>query len=326
MLFPKPPVTRSPTPNFEHGRASHRVVGICFHIADGSRDSVVSWFANPASRVSAHFLICRDGSILQFVDEADTAWTQGILSQPTWPLLAQYRYPNQVLIGIEHEGTFEQPWTEPEYAADLALSLYLCSAYNIKPERPYLLGHSDLDTVSRAHCPGPNFPWERLAGDLQQLLRPDLTAWLPPVLLEARRVGISDGSRPMEPVTRAEALAMVMRAADDMLPAPAIVPMPPSDAPTWLRPLLQAALAYRITTGADLSGMARRVEVMAFAVRALIAAQLPSPEASATWWDLQIYPALAQGHGISDGTRPGEICTRGEAMAMALRLHQLVAS
>lgn len=168
MRFAKPPITRLSTPNFDIGRAGYPVVGLCYHIAAGSRDGTVSWFANPASQVSAHFLICRDGEILQFVDITDTAWTQGTINKPTWPLLKTYPKPNRVLIGIEHEGNPGDLWTGAMYKADVALTLYLCERLGIKPERPYLLGHSELDSVDRPNCPGPNFPWPTFLDDLQR--------------------------------------------------------------------------------------------------------------------------------------------------------------
>lgn len=324
-MFPAPTVRRQATPHYDAGRDGQPIVGICFHIAQGSRSSVLSWFSNPASKVSSHYLISRDGSIDQFVDEADTAWAQGQVNRPIWPLLAQYPHPNRVLISVEHEGYTEQPWTEAEYQADLTLCLHLCETYGIQPERPYLLSHRELDTVDRPYCPGPNFPWDRLLADLQLLLRPGLPAWLPPEMLAAMQAGISDGSRPLEPVTRAGALAMVMRAASPLPPAPLPNPMPP-DVPPWLLPHIGQALAHRITDGSSLNDQATRLHVMVWCVRALAATRAtpaglaPGPH----WWATTPYQALAQGLGISDGTRPGEVCTRGEAMAMAVRLRERV--
>lgn len=173
VRFPKPPITRLSTPHYDVGRAGHPVIGICYHIAAGSRAGVVEWFANPASKVSSHCLICRDGTILQFVDLGDTAWTQGVVNKPTWPLIKQYPAPNRSLIGIEHEGQTGDPWTEEMYAADLALTLYLCERFGIKPERPYLLGHNELDSVNRPQCPGQTFPWTRLLGDLRTIYTPE---------------------------------------------------------------------------------------------------------------------------------------------------------
>jgi len=320
--FVRPSVTRRTTPNFDRGREGQPVIGICFHIAVGSRSSVINWFANPAAQVSSHFLVCRDGSIVQFVDEADTAWGQGVVNRPTWPLIAQYPRPNRVLIGVEHEGTPDQAFTAAEYQADLALALYLCEAYQIQPQRPFLLGHSELDTVNRANCPGPNFPWVRLLADLQAMLPPppELPEWLPPVLAGVQAAGISDGSRPLEPAGGGEALAMLMRAASRLMPDRPDLPAPPAGAPPWLAPCLPRALAYRVTDGSGLEAPALRADVMRLAVRALGAVLAGVP--AGQYRESDEYAAMSQALGLSDGSRPGDVATRGEAMAMALNLHR----
>ena len=330
-MYPKPTVTPHHTPHFETGRHNQPIVGICFHIAQGSRSSVVDWFANPASQVSSHYLINRDGSIDQFVQDEDTAWTQGRVGEPTWPLYAQYSAPNRVLIGIEHEGDYEQPWTEAMYQADLALCRYLCAAHKIKPERPYLLGHFELDSVSRLNCPGPNFPWDRLLADLQAWL--PLPDWLPPVLTAAQAAGLSDGSRPVARATRAEAIALIMRAADARLPAPAAAPPAPAGAPVWLQPYISKALGHRITDASRLDDLCQRVEVMALAVRALAAVPAAHGGAQAAAalqamtgaWDPAQVVAIARELGLSDGSRPDAPAMRGEAIGMALQLHQRLA-
>lgn len=196
MRFPKPPITRLSSPNCDQGRGGQAVVGICYHIAAGSRAGVVEWFATPASKVSSHFLVCRDGTILQFVELSDTAWTQGVVNRPTWPLIAQYPAPNRALIGIEHEGQTGDAWTEEMYAGDLALTLYLCERFGIRPERPYLLGHNELDSANRPQCPGPTFPWDRLLRDLHDIYTPDTTPATPTPRL-VRPVPITCDDRPL---------------------------------------------------------------------------------------------------------------------------------
>ena len=36
-----------------------------------------SWFQNPTSKVSAHYVVEQDGSVVQMVSEDDTAWHNG---------------------------------------------------------------------------------------------------------------------------------------------------------------------------------------------------------------------------------------------------------
>ncbi|HUE76015.1 MAG TPA: N-acetylmuramoyl-L-alanine amidase, partial [Chloroflexota bacterium] len=66
------------SPNFSRGRSGRQQIAIVMHIAQGSRAGVVSWFNNQAAKASSHYLVCRNGDVLQFVRESDTAWTNGI--------------------------------------------------------------------------------------------------------------------------------------------------------------------------------------------------------------------------------------------------------
>lgn len=64
-----------PTPNKTAG-GTVECRGCVVHIASGSYDGTIAWQRNPASQVSSHFIIARDGRIAQMVDTADKAWTQ----------------------------------------------------------------------------------------------------------------------------------------------------------------------------------------------------------------------------------------------------------
>lgn len=71
--MPLPPLLWKPSPNFSQRTA--RVDLIVLHDTEGSYTSAVSWFQNPASQVSAHFVLREDGGeATQMVDIADKAW------------------------------------------------------------------------------------------------------------------------------------------------------------------------------------------------------------------------------------------------------------
>lgn len=341
MRFPRPPVVPAPTPNFGYprgarGRQGHPVLGICYHIAEGSRAAVTDWFANPDSEASSHFLICRDGTIVQFVDETDVAWTQGRAVNPTWPLYDPAVNPNLVLIGIEHEGHSGQEWTEGMYRADLALTLHLCERFQIPPLRPYLLGHNEIDPRDRRHCPGDSFPWARLLAELAARQAEAVPPALQPFRDAAIRLGISDGSRPLDPATRGEVMTMAVRAVERLGAAPA-APAGPLElehpVPGDLLPWVRKARAWGLTDGSRPGAAATRGEAMAMALRALrVAAQqrppLPAPApgpapppADVPDWLAAVVAAVRQ-EGLSDGSRPADPCLRVEAMAMAARVVQ----
>jgi len=58
-------------------RGSSDVNWIIIHTTEGSCQSAINTFNSPASQVSAHYVICRDGSIIQMVKNSDVAFTAG---------------------------------------------------------------------------------------------------------------------------------------------------------------------------------------------------------------------------------------------------------
>ncbi len=110
-------------------------------------------------KVSAHFLIERDGAITQFVSCNERAWHAGV------SLFEGRDNCNDFSLGIELEGTDDQPFTEPQYAALIALVEQLRCVYpDITPER--ICGHSDI-APGRKTDPGPAFDWARLRAALE---------------------------------------------------------------------------------------------------------------------------------------------------------------
>ena len=101
-------------------------------------------------KVSAHFLICRDGALWQFVPCAERAWHAGVSS---WKGRARC---NDFSIGIELEGTGEAPFTAAQYRQLARLTRVLKERYPIRD----IVGHSDI-APGRKSDPGPHFDWAR---------------------------------------------------------------------------------------------------------------------------------------------------------------------
>jgi N-acetyl-anhydromuramoyl-L-alanine amidase len=102
------------------------------------------------TRVSAHFLIRRDGQLLQFVSCAKRAWHAG---ESSWKGRSRC---NDFSIGIELEGTGDAPFTPPQYRRLAALTRALQVRYPIRD----IVGHSDI-APGRKTDPGPHFDWAR---------------------------------------------------------------------------------------------------------------------------------------------------------------------
>jgi len=110
-------------------------------------------------QVSAHFLIERSGSVIQFVSCLDRAWHAGA------SCFAGREGCNDFSLGIELEGTDNQPYSDLQYAALVRLLNELRRHYpQITTER--ICGHSDI-APGRKTDPGPAFDWQRLFALLQ---------------------------------------------------------------------------------------------------------------------------------------------------------------
>ena len=154
------------SPNFTNGRAGRPIIAIIDHITAGTFPGCLDWLRNPASRVSAHYLVTRSGKIFQMVRDANTAWHAGVIKRPTWKLYDGTN-PNRYTIGIEHECISGGDLAEPQYQATLALHRKKKKKYDIPIDRDHIIGHSEIDSVNRAGCPGDKFPWMRLIDDLK---------------------------------------------------------------------------------------------------------------------------------------------------------------
>ena len=102
-------------------------------------------------RVSAHFLIRRDGELIQFVSCLDRSWHAGV---STWKGRERC---NDFSLGIELEGTDAIPYAPAQYTMLGRLIRALKRACPIED----IAGHSDV-APGRKTDPGPAFDWARL--------------------------------------------------------------------------------------------------------------------------------------------------------------------
>jgi len=106
-------------------------------------------------KVSAHYLIRRDGSLVQYVPTEMRAWHAGVSS---WKGRSRC---NDFSIGIELEGADDVPFAEPQYETLARLSRTLFERYG----RLDVAGHSDI-APQRKTDPGPWFEWERFRASI----------------------------------------------------------------------------------------------------------------------------------------------------------------
>ncbi|MBN8437658.1 MAG: 1,6-anhydro-N-acetylmuramyl-L-alanine amidase AmpD [Candidatus Accumulibacter sp.] len=113
-------------------------------------------------RVSAHFLLRRNGELIQFVSGRQRAWHAG---RSCWQGRERC---NDFSLGIELEGCDDLPFEDAQYLGLVDLVRLLCAQYPIAA----VVGHSDI-APGRKTDPGPCFDWRRLGsiGNLPGKLR-----------------------------------------------------------------------------------------------------------------------------------------------------------
>ncbi|MFF5335424.1 peptidoglycan-binding protein [Streptomyces sp. NPDC013181] len=134
--------------NYTPGRTA-TVDKVVVHVTQGSYAGTISWFQNPASVVSSHYVVrSSDGQITQMVRDADTAY--------------HARSANASSLGIEHEGFVDDPtwFTDTMYRSSAALTAALCEKYGIPKDRSHIIGHSEAPGNDHTD-PGPHWDWDR---------------------------------------------------------------------------------------------------------------------------------------------------------------------
>jgi len=144
----RPDVTWIESPNFTPGRGLATIDSIVCHNTDGSFESAIDTFKTESSAVSAHYIVARDGRVVQMVLEKNTAWHAGD------------RAMNRRSIGIEHEADKNHTGLTPEQEkASLDLIGYLVGKYNIGLS--YIHTHRVVDRIAGGtDCPKWVWPTE----------------------------------------------------------------------------------------------------------------------------------------------------------------------
>jgi len=154
----KPPVEKS-SPNQEPRPERCTIDTLVLHYTGmKTADEALRRLCDPATKVSAHYLIDEVGHVTALVPEARRAWHAG---EACWK---GKRDLNDRSIGVElvnpgHEFGY-RPFPEAQMAACEALLQGILARHPILPER--VLGHSDV-APERKTDPGELFDWQRLA-------------------------------------------------------------------------------------------------------------------------------------------------------------------
>ena len=146
--------------NFDEiDRSPKEIIYIIFHYTGmASEKKAIERLTNKKSKVSSHYFIKKDGTIISMVPEKFIAWHAGV---SCWK---SHKNLNNKSIGIEiqnsgHINKYES-FSIKQIKSLLLLTKSLKKKYNIKSKN--FLGHSDI-SPNRKKDPGEKFPWKHLA-------------------------------------------------------------------------------------------------------------------------------------------------------------------
>ncbi|MDR1228686.1 MAG: N-acetylmuramoyl-L-alanine amidase [Azoarcus sp.] len=140
-----------PSPSFGVRKANYVIV---HHTSSDVLERALATLTSPVSDVSSHYLIGRDGRMLQLVDENQRAWHAG---ESYWGGTTDM---NSASIGIELVNNGREAFSPAQIDALLALLSDLRARYNIP--RANFIGHADVAPGRKAD-PSDFFPWRQLA-------------------------------------------------------------------------------------------------------------------------------------------------------------------
>ena len=148
---PGVPVHWIASPNFDWRRPQYVIL---HHTSNDTAAPALATLTDPQRMVSAHYLVARDGTVYQLVDERYRAWHAGTSS---W---GSDEDINSASIGIELDNNGHEAYPEVQVQALLALLADVKSRHDIPREN--FLGHGDV-APGRKVDPGALFPWRELA-------------------------------------------------------------------------------------------------------------------------------------------------------------------
>lgn len=154
-------------------RGGYKPCLIVWHIAEGTYSGTIAWEQNPQSQTSSHFVLGKNGEITQLVPLEMAAWTQGIVKSPTHAYVKAHSgvNPNLYCISIECEGKWSETkgkLTGKQLEAAAYLTSYIVEEVDriygeeIPIDRAHMIGHCEINSVTRPHCPGELFQYDEL--------------------------------------------------------------------------------------------------------------------------------------------------------------------
>ena len=140
-----------PTVNFGERKPFYVMI---HHTAQDSVQQTIQTFILDRTQVGAHYIIGRDGHLVQMLNDGLRAWHAGA---GKWGNITDM---NSCSIGIELDNNGSEPFAEEQIKTLLLLLQKLKTEYKIPAAN--FIAHSDY-APGRKTDPSTKFPWERLA-------------------------------------------------------------------------------------------------------------------------------------------------------------------
>ena len=158
-LTPSPmalPYDYLPSPNVDDRPEGSTVTCLVLHsTVEPTTEGTIGIFLNPAKRVSAHFVVGKDGRVVQMVPVEKRAWHAGI------SLLEGVRSVNDCSVGIEmvnlNDG--KDPYTDMQVHAVAGILRFLRSRYSIPDSR--VVSHAQVALPQGRKSDPVGFDFER---------------------------------------------------------------------------------------------------------------------------------------------------------------------
>jgi N-acetylmuramoyl-L-alanine amidase len=156
----------APSPNFDE-RTLPVTMLVLHYTGMQDAESAIARLRDPEAKVSSHYLVAEDGTILRLVDEEKRAWHAG---RSYWRGITDV---NSASVGIEivnpgHEFGY-RPFPDEQISSLIPLVHDIKQRHGIT--RGNIVGHSDI-APARKQDPGELFPWGKLARLRLALPRP----------------------------------------------------------------------------------------------------------------------------------------------------------
>lgn len=149
----QPPAYNAGTTNFNLRKPNFVII---HHTAQNSCEQTLKTFTTAQTQVSAHYVICKDGTIHHMLNDYLRAWHGGTAK---WGNSTDI---NSNSIGIEIDNNGYETFTDAQVNSLLRLLASLKKQYNIPAAN--FIGHADI-APGRKVDPNRNFPWQQLASN-----------------------------------------------------------------------------------------------------------------------------------------------------------------